>query len=58
MFLRLLLQNLMYSEAMAFIMSELKHLKCQNVWVSFDILTMGQITCHTGMPEWLSKYDA
>lgn len=43
---------------MAFIVSKLKLLKCQNVFVSFDILTIGQTASKTDMSKWLSNHIA
>lgn len=43
---------------MAFIVSKLKLLKCQNVSVSFDILTIGQTASKTDMSKWLSNHIA
>lgn len=43
--------NLTYSDAMASIWSKLKLLKCQNVFNSFDILTIGQTASETDVSK-------
>lgn len=50
--------NLTYSDAMAFIWSKLKLLKCQNVFNSFDILTIGQTASETDVSKRLSTLIA
>lgn len=43
---------------MAFIVSKLKLLKCQNASVSFDILTIGQTASKADVSKWLSNHIA
>lgn len=50
--------NLTYSDAMAFIWSKLKLLKCQNVFNSFDILTIGQAASEADVSKRLSTLIA